>query len=142
MYIIEQLVVAFVSWFWVMATLFLLGFSVAVVADSDIWSPRLFLIGILLSAAVFFYGAYYQIDSYNHVADLRTQFEAVTASTDETGATRININQLDLISERNRRLARLGRCTYGAWWETKSSGEKPVAHTGGANYYWCGRYAY
>lgn len=139
--IIMQLFVAFVGWFWPIVGVVAVGFVIAIFVDHGLGSPLTFLAGIVLALLIYGQGAYFQLSSYSMVNDLRVQFEAATAATDASGRTPLNINQQLLVKQRDDRLGHLGRCAYGAWWETKRSGEKPVASTNWVVYYFCDRYS-
>lgn len=137
---ISQVFVAlFVGWFWVLTTIFFASFTVAFMLNNE-QSPKVLFIGGLIFATVAVSGSFMQLKGYYAVNDLRKQFEGAVAATDAAGNSNSNIDKNKLVLERNLRLAKIGYCPRGGWYETKNSGKPPNADTGWITYEWCGHY--
>ena len=91
-------------------------------------------IGLALTFIVAGLALHWQRIGVQQIADLRTQFEAITYEGGDAG-----VGPEVIIRERNRRLAKIGYCTQGSWWISKDTGEAAVASANSV-FYWCGNY--
>lgn len=139
---IGQLWIGFIGWFWVLATIFFATLFMAkgVKSLNKFGKVMAGLIGTMLLLTVLAYGEYFHVSSFYLVKDLRNQMINTVENTDSFG-NGPSVNYEQLVAERNKRLSALGRCTDGAWWVTKYSGESPE-WVDTAVYYYCGRYGY
>lgn len=144
---IGQVLAALLGWFWPIVGLISFGclvLLISILVDNG-WMAFIALLIVALAVGVGIYGSYFHLKGYYLVNDLRMQFEANSAAIDASGKIKpgsiiSKLSQEKLVEIRNQRLSSVGLCAYGAWWETKRTGDEPVVDTE-AIYYFCNRYS-